>query len=110
MRDVTCAVLQSAGYTVLKAGNAEAALRVYDEYQDEVQLLLTDVVMPGRNGRDLARELRARCPCIKTIFISDYGKNAALLGADQEAGIFYLPKPFSVPALIKNIQSALATP
>jgi two-component system, cell cycle sensor histidine kinase and response regulator CckA len=110
VRDVTCEVLQAAGYAVLKASNAEAALRVYDEYGDKVQLLLTDVVMPGRNGRDLARELRARCPGIKTIFISGYGKNVALLGADHEPDVFYLPKPFSVPALIKNIQGALATP
>ena len=59
VRDVTGEILQSAGYRVLKARNAADAMRTFRQYRDEVQLLLTDVVMPGQNGFNLAHDLKA---------------------------------------------------
>ena len=70
LREVTGEVLESAGYRVLKARNATEALSAFGEYKTIVRLLLTDVVLPGQNGRDLANELRSACPKLRIIFIS----------------------------------------
>jgi two-component system, cell cycle sensor histidine kinase and response regulator CckA len=70
VRKVTCEVLQSAGYRVLKAKNTAEAIHTFSRHGEEIDLLLTDVVMPGRSGRELARELRGICSDLKTIFTS----------------------------------------
>jgi len=70
LRDVTCDILESAGYRVLKTRNAVEALSTFKEFKPIVRLLLTDVVLPGRNGRDLANDLRAIYPELRIIFIS----------------------------------------
>lgn len=70
LREVTCEILESAGYRVLKTGNAAEAASAFKEFQPIVRLLLTDVVLPGQNGRDLANELRIICPKLSIIFIS----------------------------------------
>ncbi len=70
VREVTGDILEAAGYGVLKARNAAEAQCAFRQYQKIVRLLLTDVVLPGQNGRDLASELRAIYPNLKTIFIS----------------------------------------
>ena len=58
LREVTCEILESAGYRVLKTDTAAEAISAFDEYKTIVRLLLTDVVLPGQNGRDLATDLR----------------------------------------------------
>jgi CheY-like chemotaxis protein len=70
LREVTCEILESAGYRVLKTRNAKEAISAFTEYKTIVRLLLTDVVLPGENGRDLANELRSVCPKLKVVFIS----------------------------------------
>jgi CheY-like chemotaxis protein len=72
LREVTCEILESAGYRVLKAGTAAEAISIFDEYKTVVRLLLTDVVLPGQNGRDLATDLRYVCPKLRIIFVSGY--------------------------------------
>jgi len=71
VREVTSEVLESAGYRVLKTANAAEARFAFC-LGEKVGLLLTDVVMPGQNGYDLARELRAICPSLRIIFTSGY--------------------------------------
>jgi DNA-binding response OmpR family regulator len=65
LREVACEILESAGYRVLKAGTAAEAISAFDEYKTIVRLLLTDVVLPGQNGRDLATDLRYVCPKLR---------------------------------------------
>jgi two-component system cell cycle sensor histidine kinase/response regulator CckA len=108
VRHVTCEVLSFAGYEVLCARHAPEAMRVFRQHEEEVQLLLTDVVLPGRNGHDLARDLRAVRPTLKTMFISGYPENEATKHGMQEKGAVYLPKPFSVESLIRTVGQALA--
>jgi CheY-like chemotaxis protein len=72
LREVTCEILESAGYRVLKARTAAEAISAFDEYKTIVRLLLTDVVLPGQNGRDLATDLRSISPKLKIIFTSGY--------------------------------------
>ena len=68
LREVTCEILESAGYRVLKTRNAAEATSTFGEYKSIVRLLLTDVVLPGQNGRDLAHDLRSVCPKLKIHF------------------------------------------
>lgn len=107
VREVTGEILQSAGYRVLKAGNAREAVQTFQCCGEEVQLLLTDVVMPGQNGRDLAHDLRAKCPGLRTLFISGYAENAVTRCGSHERGVFYLPKPFSVQSLMQKVSQVL---
>ena len=72
LRDVTGEILEATGYRVLKTRNAEEATSAFQRYKTIVKLLLTDVVLPGQNGRDLANDLRSICPNLRTIFISGY--------------------------------------
>jgi CheY-like chemotaxis protein len=69
LREVACEILESAGYRVLKAGTAAEAISAFDEYKTIVRLLLTDVVLPGQNGRDLATDLRYVRPKLRIILI-----------------------------------------
>lgn len=107
VREVACEVLSRAGYRVLKAGNATEALQVFREHAGAVQLLLTDVVLPDRNGCDLALELSTLCGEVKSIFVSGYPENVITRRGLKQPGWFYLPKPFSVSSLMQKIGEAL---
>jgi DNA-binding NtrC family response regulator len=108
VRDVTGEILHSAGYRVLKARNAADAMRTFRQYRDEVQLLLTDVVMPGQNGFNLAHDLKAMSLGLRTIFISGYPENSVTRKGLKQTGVFYLPKPFSAESLLRQVKQALA--
>ena len=110
VREVTCEVLLSAGYHVLRARTAAEALRISSQNGNPAQLLLTDVVLPGRSGQALAHELRTTSPGLKTIFISGYPENEIAEKVTPEPGIFYLPKPFSAEMLLMRVREVLQAP
>jgi len=87
LREVTCEILESAGYRVLKTRNAAEATSAFGEYKSIVRLLLTDVVLPGQNGRDLANDLRSVSPKLKILFISGYPENVVTRHGIQEDGM-----------------------
>jgi len=107
VRDVTCETLEFAGYRVLKAPNAMEAKVLFDQNQTVVQLLLTDVVLPGQNGRDLAADLKTALPTIKVILISGYPTVPMTRSGVVADGVFYLPKPFSAESLLRKIRKVL---
>ena len=107
LRDATCVVLEAAGYRVLKTRNAVEGLSTFKEFKPIVRLLLTDVVLPGRNGRDLANDLRAICPELRIIFISGYPENVVTRSGIQGDGMAYLPKPFSMQSLTRKVKEVL---
>ena len=107
VRELTGDILESAGYRVLRARNAAEALCVFRQYQKIVRLLLTDVVLPGQNGRDLAKDLRAIRPNLRTIFISGFPENAVTRHGLPEGSMFYLPKPFSLESLTQKVRQVL---
>jgi DNA-binding NtrC family response regulator len=107
VREVTGEVLQSAGFRVLKAREAIEATVAFRRHRHEVQLLITDVVLPGQNGRDLARELRSVSADLKTLFVSGYPDNAITQEAGEECAVFYLPKPFSAQTLVQAVSQIL---
>jgi two-component system cell cycle sensor histidine kinase/response regulator CckA len=107
VREITGEILEAGGYRVLKTRNAAEALDAFCRYKAIVRLLLTDVVLPGRNGRDLASDLRAISPNLRTIFISGYPENAVTKNGIREDGTFYLPKPFSLQSLTRTVRRVL---
>ena len=107
VREVAGEILRSAGYRVLPARNAAEAVWTFRCHRDEVQLLLTDVVLPDRNGCELAHELLSDSGRVKAIFISGYPEGAFTIKGRLHPGWFYLPKPFSAASLLQKIKEAL---
>jgi two-component system, cell cycle sensor histidine kinase and response regulator CckA len=107
VREVTCEILERAGYDVLKARNGAEARGIFHHRSESIQLLLTDVVLPGENGRELATYLKTKQPGLKTIFISGYPENTISRNGLQPEGISYLPKPFSVESLMQKVTEVL---
>jgi two-component system cell cycle sensor histidine kinase/response regulator CckA len=106
VREVAAEILRSAGYKVLKARNAGEAIKVFRRSHETIDLLITDVVLPGKNGCGLSDELEMECPDLKTIFISGYPENAVNLNI-KSTRVAYLAKPFSVGSLTAKVREAL---
>jgi two-component system, cell cycle sensor histidine kinase and response regulator CckA len=96
------------GYEVLEAENGEAALQLCSKHQGEIDLVLTDLVMPGISGHQLAGELAQRHPEIKMLFMSGYTEDSAARRDILLKGSAFLQKPFSVGDLSNAVQQALA--
>jgi len=105
--EITCEILEAAGYRVLKTRNATEAISAFRQFQTIVRLLLTDVVLPGQNGRDLANELRSISPDLRIIFISGYPENVVTRHGIHDDGMAYLPKPFSLQSLTRKVRQVL---
>ncbi len=101
--------LQQLGYCVLEAESAEAALRVCDEQAGKIDLVLTDLVMPGMGGHQLAAELVRRYPSVRMLFMSGYTEDSAARRDILLQGSAFLQKPFSVAELSHSVHLALAT-
>ncbi len=100
-------ILERLGYTVLQAGSAEAAQQVVGAHEGTIDLLLTDVVLPGVNGRRLSRRLRAVRPGLRVLFMSGYTENAIVHGGALDADALFIHKPFSPDALARRIRDVL---
>ncbi len=102
-----CRFLCSLGYNVIAATSPEEALNQADAYAGAIDLLVTDVVMPGMNGRDLACLMAARRPSLICLFISGYTEDIIAHRGVLEDGFFFLPKPFTKIALARKIRDVL---
>jgi PAS domain S-box-containing protein len=100
-------MLEHMGYRVLAAGTPGAALRLAEEHAGEIHLLLTDVVMPEMNGRDLARRLISLYPDIKRLFMSGYTANVIAHHGVLDEGVHFIQKPFSRAELSQKVREAL---
>jgi len=110
VRQITRHVLEQAGYLVLEACGPDEALAISRRFEGAINLLLTDVVMPSRNGAQLAEQLRQSRPGLITIFMSGYARNAGISLANFAATDFYLQKPFSAGALLARVAEGLSLP
>ncbi|MFI5310926.1 MAG: PAS domain S-box protein, partial [Gemmatimonadales bacterium] len=104
VRAVARRVLERLGYVVLEAPNAHTALRLAETRTDEIHLLLTDVVMPGINGLDLAERFLKLRPATKVLFVSGYSENAGALRAAIDAGHAFIQKPFTPETLAQSVR------
>jgi CheY-like chemotaxis protein len=109
VRTLVQAVLQGKGYAVLVAKDGAGALEIVDGHPDAIHVLLTDMVMPGMNGRDLAALVCTRRPSIKVILMSGYTADV-LTDLGAEGGPLFLSKPFTEQTLTAKLREALDTP
>ncbi len=107
LRTLSRNLLESCGYAVLEAGCGEDALHLSEKHEGKIDLLLTDVVMPGISGRVLADELLRKRPETRVLYTSGYtGQTIGAHGVLAE-GSFFLPKPFTREALAKKVRETL---
>jgi CheY-like chemotaxis protein len=104
---LTSMMLEEIGYVVLAAGTAGEAVRLAHKHSDEIQLLLTDLLMPEMNGRDLATRLLAAQPSLKCLFMSGYPAEVVADRDVAEGGMNFLQKPFSTEALAAKVREVL---
>jgi CheY-like chemotaxis protein len=107
VRRTAARMLQRQGYTVLQAGDGVEALRLLEEHRGPLQLLLTDVVMPGMKGRELAERVADLRPEIKVLFASGYTDDVILRHRLLERGGMLMDKPFTVQSLAGKVREVL---
>jgi len=107
VRELAADILSAQGYVVLAAGDGETASALFTAHKEQIDLLLTDVVMPGTSGRQLADSLTAARPDLKVLYMSGYTDQAIVQHGVLEAGIAYLEKPFTIDAITRAVRDAL---
>jgi len=107
LRKLTHMLLEQHGYRVLVAANGAAALQLVEEQPERINLLLTDVIMPGLNGRALAGRLELLQPGLKILYMSGYTDDAIMDHGVLESGTHLLHKPFSEENLIRKVREVL---
>ena len=107
VRRVGARMLESLGYRVLSAPHAAKALEIAEELQGRIDLLVTDVIMPGMHGRELAEVMHGKWPAIRVLFVSGYTDDMALLRQLRGSQVAFLQKPFTTAALGEAVRNAL---
>jgi len=109
VREATCNLLESAGFCILPAADAHDALRIYDAWSRPIDLVMTDMVLPGCTGQELAADLLKRCPHLKILLTSGY-ETAEYATEDPTTSVYFLPKPYSRRCLIEKVALILGMP
>jgi PAS domain S-box-containing protein len=105
--DIGQAILEKLGYTVLTAGTPGEAIRLAGEYPGDIQLLISDVVMPEMHGRELAERLIAMKPELKCLYMSGYTTNVIAHRGVLDEGVHFIQKPFSMQDLAEKVREVL---
>jgi two-component system cell cycle sensor histidine kinase/response regulator CckA len=108
LRSLNARGLASRGYTVLEAANGVEALAILEERGDEIDLVVSDVVMPEMDGPTLLKAARARNPRLRIIFVSGYAEDAFDKNLPAEGQFAFLPKPFTLKQLVAAVKETLA--
>lgn len=107
LRDLVCRTLRAEGYRTLEAGHGAEALEVIETSPDPVDLVVTDVVMPGMDGRELGRRLAQRWPDLPILYISAYEVNDIFRRGSPRDSAPFLQKPFPMDGLVTTIRSLI---
>ena len=107
VRQLVRETLEAKGYKVLEADHGAAALRVASDHHGPIDMLITDVVMPGMSGRELSEQLSASDPDIKILYLSGYTEDAVVHQGVLEPGTSFLQKPFTLQALARKVREVL---
>jgi DNA-binding NtrC family response regulator len=100
-------MLRDAGYHVLSAAIGSEAIRMSSEYEGRIHLLVTDVIMPDCNGREVSNAVRGSRPELETLFVSGYATDVIAHHGVLDEGLEFLPKPFSRQAFLKRVRDLL---
>jgi DNA-binding response OmpR family regulator len=106
VREATCGILQIAGFKVLTAQDAQEAMEVYEQRNCDIDLLMTDLVLPGKDGDELGREVRKLSPEVTVLLTSGYGE-AANEAESPVNRTYFLAKPYSRRSLTEKIKAIL---
>ena len=106
VREATCCILQNAGFEVLPVVDALHAMEVYEECKRAIDLVMTDMVLPGRSGEQLGQDLHERSPELAILVTSGYG-NSEYETEAQESRTYFLAKPYSRRTLVEKIEKIL---
>jgi two-component system, cell cycle sensor histidine kinase and response regulator CckA len=107
VRAIACRILRERGYTVLDAPNGAMALEIARGYAGNINLVLSDVMMPGMSGADFVSRLKQDRPDIKALYISGYTDSAIIHNGALDSNIAFLQKPFSIEGLARKIREVL---
>jgi two-component system cell cycle sensor histidine kinase/response regulator CckA len=110
VREVAREFLESGGYRVIEAQNGADALRLATEHKESIDLLVSDMVMPGMTGRELARRLKLQHSGVGVVYMSGYSEQTAAESAEADAGMLLLTKPFSRGSILRTVREALNAP
>ncbi len=100
-------VLKGLGYEVIEAASGDPAIALAESHRGAIDLLISDIIMPGMNGRDLSDRLKAKRPGIRVLFVSGYPADIISGQSVLEKGVSFLPKPFSAAGLASKVREAL---
>jgi CheY-like chemotaxis protein len=109
LRDLARELLEANGYTVLDAANGPDAIRIAEEYHSPIHILLTDVVMPGMDGRALADRITRICTGIKVVYMSGYTDDFIVHLGVLDSGVTLIQKPFTREDLLGKVREILGT-
>jgi two-component system cell cycle sensor histidine kinase/response regulator CckA len=107
VRELASRILFAKGYSVVAAKSTKEAEQLSEKYGGKIHLLLTDIIMPGTSGRELARRITARHPRTRVLYMSGYTDNVLAQGGVLEAGLSFLQKPFTPGALVQKVRDVL---
>ena len=107
VRGLICEVLRREGYRVLACSDGTEGIEASQRYGQGIDLLLTDVVMPGMNGPEMAGRIQETLPHLRVVFMSGYTERALARNAQVDASFEYLQKPFTLKSLTQKIAKVL---
>ena len=107
VRELVRETLQSKGYTVMEACDGINGMKVAETHDGKIDILITDVVMPGMSGRELAQRVSASRPTIKVLYLSGYTEDAIIHEGVLDPGTAFLQKPFTLQALARKVRDVL---
>ena len=107
VRGLICEVLRREGYRVVACGDAEEGIEASKRHGPGIDLLLTDVVMPGMNGPEMATRIQETLPQLRVVFMSGYSEQALARQGQEDASFEYLQKPFTLKTLTQKLAKVL---
>ena len=106
VREATCSILESAGFEVLPAEDAADAMHIFEGCKRPIDLVMTDMILPGRTGQQLAEDLRQLFPEVRVLVTSGYS-NAEYAIEEPRSNTYFLAKPYSRRGLVEKIEKIL---
>jgi two-component system cell cycle sensor histidine kinase/response regulator CckA len=110
VRDLVCRALRDEGYRTLEASHGGEALELVEAGSDPIDLVVTDVVMPGMDGRELGRRLALSRPTLPVLYMSAYDVNDIFWRGSPRSSAPFLQKPFPQERLINSVEQLLRSP